>query len=260
MILAIDIGNTHLEIGLFDASHFVDSWRIAAAANRTEDELMTFVQHFLSLSGLDRTAVTGFAIASVVPNVTQIFHRLCQKYFQRQPFVVSHDIDLGIQIDYDTPKNVGADRICNAVASYHKYGGPAIVVDVGTATTLDVISKTGVYLGGAIAPGLETAAFGLSTRAAKLPTISFDFPASAIGKNTEHSMQSGIMFGTISMIDGLIERIILELGSQPHVIATGGQSGILAPHSRFIQHLEPQLVLEGLMMIYQQHQKTVGGQ
>lgn len=256
MILAIDIGNTHLEIGLYHQNHFLDSWRISTSVNRTEDELMAFIRQFLSMANVDVSEIRDFAISSVVPNITQIFRRMCQKYFKSQPLVVSHALDLGIAIDYNPPNSVGADRVCNAVAAFSKYGGPCIVVDVGTATTFDVVSEGGIYLGGAIAPGLETAAFGLSSRTSKLPTISFDFPKSAIGKATDQSMQSGIMFGTVALIDGLIELISGELNKPPHVIATGGQSNILAPRSKYIKHVEQRLVLEGLMMIYH---RNVGG-
>jgi type III pantothenate kinase len=256
MILAVDIGNTHMEIGLYHQNQFIDSWRITSSVSRTEDELMVYTHQFLSFSGVQPKQIRDFAIASVVPSTTQILKRMCEKYFKINPLVVTPALDFGIDIDYNPPSSVGADRICNAVATFRKYGGPAIVVDVGTATTFDVISKGGVYLGGAIAPGLETAAFGLSSRTSKLPTISFEFPKSTIGKATYQSMQSGIMFGTVALIDGICERIAKELQDQPVVIATGGQSSILAPYSKHIQHVEPRLVLEGLMLIYH---RNVGG-
>ncbi len=250
MILAADIGNTHIEIGLFKGGTLQASWRIATGVHRTEDELMSFVQHFLSMVDHYPREISDVAIASVVPNVTQIFRRMSEKYFRRKPLVVHYELDLGITVDYQPPHSVGADRLCNAVAAYEKFGGSCVVVDIGTATTFDVISAEGVYLGGIIAPGLETAAMSLHQRASKLPSISFEFPRTVIGKTTEQSMQSGIMLGTIMLIDGLIEKIAEEFKTTPTVIATGGLSHILAPQSRFIRHVEPHLVLEGLVKIY----------
>lgn len=249
-ILAIDIGNTHIEIGLYQDRQYRGSWRIATGVHRTEDELMAFLQHFLNLASVERSAIHDIAISSVVPNVTQIFLRLCDKYFHTQPLVVTHNLDLGITVAYQPPENVGADRLCNAVAAIEKYGAPCIVVDFGTATTLDVVSADRVYLGGVIAPGLETAAGGLHERASKLPRISLEFPPSAIGRSTEESIQSGIMLGTVKMIDGLIEEIQQELGRKAHIIATGGLSQLLAPRSKFIEHVEPHLVLDGLVEVY----------
>ncbi|MCB0274223.1 MAG: type III pantothenate kinase, partial [Calditrichaeota bacterium] len=193
------------------------------------------------------------AISSVVPNITQIFIRMSEKYFGRLPFVVENDLDLGIRIDYQPKTSVGADRICNAVAVLESYGGPAVVVDFGTATTFDVVSEDSVYLGGIIAPGLETASWGLHERASKLPKVSFDFPASVIGKSTDQSLQAGLMLGTVSMIDGLIDMIAGELNQKPVVVATGGLSNMIAPRSRWISHVEKQLVLLGLMSIYRRN-------
>ncbi len=254
VILAIDIGNTHIEIGVFNNDTFIDSWRIATGVHRTEDEAMAYIDHFLSLKSMTPDDVSGLVIASVVPNVTQIFCRLSAKYFSKKPLIINCGLALGLRIDYQPPSSVGADRLCNAVAAFEKYGGPCIIVDVGTATTFDVISAEGVYLGGIIAPGLETAGYSLYQRASKLPTISYEFPDTVIGKTTEQSMQSGIMWGTISFIDGLIDRVTKELMIKPVVIATGGQSNILAPNSRFIKHVEPHLVLEGMIKIYRRNQ------
>lgn len=250
MILALDIGNTHIEIGLYEEDKYLDSWRIATGVNRTEDEMMAFIHHFLALKGLNAQAIQDIAISSVVPIITLIFEKLSKKYFGRDPLVVDHKLDLGIKVDYDPPYSVGADRLCNAIAVFEKFGGPAIVVDMGTATTFDVVSSEGVYLGGVIAPGLETAAWGLHERASKLPAISLEFPPTVIGKSTEKSMQSGVMLGSVKMIDGLIELISQELRGEPVVVATGGLSRLVAPRSRYIQHVEKHLVLDGLIKIY----------
>lgn len=250
MILAIDVGNTHIQIGLYQDSRFLTDWRITTGVNRTEDELMGIIYQFLSLKHYTLRDVQDVALSSVVPDITQILTLMSRKYFGLQPVIVDHTLETGIRIDYDPPSSVGADRICNAVAAYEKYGGPDVVVDLGTATTLDVITADGVYLGGVIAPGVETTAWSLHARASKLPRISLDFPPSAIGKTTEHSMQSGILLGAVKMIDGLIEAIQTELEGKPNVIATGGLAGLLAPRSKYIQHIEPTLVLDGLIHIY----------
>ncbi|RMF59859.1 MAG: type III pantothenate kinase [Calditrichaeota bacterium] len=253
MLLAIDIGNTHIDVGLFKNSQYIWDWRIATGVHRTEDEMMTYIEHFLSTRNVGLKDIDAIAIASVVPHITQIFTRLSDKYFNEKPFIIDHTLNLGITVDYHPPEAVGADRICNAVAAYEKYGGPVIVVDLGTATTLDVISKEGVYIGGAIAPGLETAAWGLHSKASKLPNISLEFPEKVIGKTTEKSMQSGIMFGVVKMIDGLIEMIMEELHSPCKVIATGGLSKLIITQSKYIEHIECHLVLDGIVSIYKKN-------
>ncbi|MGB9592418.1 MAG: type III pantothenate kinase, partial [Candidatus Kryptoniota bacterium] len=181
--------------------------------------------------------------------------RMSAKYFNCEPMVVSASLDLGIKIDYEDPHAVGSDRICNAVAGFEKFGGPLIIIDFGTATTFDVISVDGTYLGGAIAPGLETAAQDLQRRAAKLPKIELKFPANIIGKNTVASMQSGIMFGAVESMEGIVRRIKNEIGESAKVVATGGYAGILASASRIINAVEPSLVLEGVRIIYEKNQK-----
>ncbi len=250
MLLAIDVGNTHIEIGLFAGREYRTSWRITTGVHRTEDEFMTFIQHFLSAEGLALKDIDHLVVSSVVPDITQQFIRLGSKYFREQPMIIDHTLDLGIRVDYHPPSSVGADRLCNAVAAYEKYGGPAIVVDFGTATTFDVVSADGVYIGGAIAPGVETTAWGLHERASKLPRIALAFPEQAIGKSTEESMQSGIVLGSVMMVDGLIDEMRKELNAQPQVVATGGLARLVASRSRYIQHVEDNLVLEGMVTIY----------
>lgn len=256
ILLAIDIGNTHIEVGLYNEENYISSWRIATGVHRTEDEMMTFLNYFLSQKNIQLADVNDVIIASVVPNVTQIFQKLCSAYLQKDPFIVDHSVDSGLRIDYHPPSSVGADRICNAVAAYEKYEGPTIVVDFGTATTLDVVSSKGVYLGGVIAPGLEMTAFSLYEKTSKLPKISLEFPDSIIGKTTEHSMQSGIMFGTIKMVDGLIELLKNEIDERAKVVATGGLAKHILSKSKHIRFLEPKLVLEGLVKIYFRNRKA----
>lgn len=249
-ILTIDVGNTHIEIGLYKQQDFVSSWRIATGVHRTEDEMITFISYFLSQKNLKLDDIHDTIIASVVPNTTQILRKLCLNYFRKDPLIVDHTINTGLKIDYHPPSSVGADRICNAVAAYDKYGGPTIIVDFGTATTLDAVSADAVYLGGAIAPGLEMTALSLYERTSKLPKISLDFPEKIIGKTTEQSMQAGIMYGTINMVDGLLEIMKAEIGDELKVVATGGLANHILSKSKHIQHPEPNLVLEGLIKIY----------
>lgn len=256
IILAIDIGNTHIEVGLYNEDNHISSWRIATGVHRTEDEMMVFLNYFLSLKNILPADVNDVTIASVVPNVTQIFQKLCRNYFKKDPFIVDHEVDSGLTIDYHPPSSVGADRICNAVAAFEKYGGPIIVVDFGTATTLDVVNSEGVYLGGVIAPGLEMTALSLYERTSKLPKISLEFPNSIIGKTTEHSMQSGIMFGTIEMVDGLIELLKKEIEGKAKVVSTGGLASHILTKSKHIEFSEPKLVLEGLIKIYFRNRKA----
>jgi type III pantothenate kinase len=250
IILAIDVGNTHIEVGLFNKKEYITSWRIATGVHRTEDEMFTFLNYFLNQKNIKLKDVNDVIISSVVPNVTQIFQKLCKNYFKKDAFIVDHTVDSGLKINYNPPSNVGADRICNAVAAYEKYGGPTIIVDFGTATTLDVVDQDGKYLGGAIAPGLEMTASSLYERTAKLPKISLEYPETIIGKTTEHSMQAGIMFGTIKMVDGLIELMKKEISGNVKVVATGGLANHILSKSLQITHAEPNLVLEGLIKIY----------
>lgn len=251
MILTVDVGNTHIELGVFNGERLIKSWRIATGVDRTEDEFMVFLQNLLQTERVSFADLTGVALSSVVPNLTFIFTKLCQKYLNLDPLVVDHTLNLGgITVKYANPAAVGADRLCNAVAAYDRYQKSVIIIDFGTATTFDVISSQREYLGGVIAPGVETTAWALYQRAAKLPRIPLEFPDTAIGKSTSQSMQVGIIRGTVKMIDGLIEDIVAELGEQPEVIATGGLARLIQPQTRYIREYIPHLVLEGLYRIY----------
>ncbi|GAB4331832.1 MAG: type III pantothenate kinase [Calditrichia bacterium] len=251
MLLGIDVGNTEIEFGWFENDRLQKSWRIATGVNRTEDEFMVFVHHFLALSGIRITEVKAVAISSVVPTVTRILTKLCRKYLNLEPLIVDHTLNLGIKINYANPANVGADRICNAVAAYQRYRQACIVIDLGTATTFDVINQDGEYLGGLISPGLETTSWALAQRAAKLPKINLEFPESAIGRNTEESMKVGIMLGAVKMIDGLVEEILNELQQPCRVIATGGLARLIQPRTKYVEEYVSDLVLLGLYQIYQ---------
>ena len=249
MILTVDVGNTQIEIGIFRQDELLKSWRISTGIDRTEDEYMTFFHHFLVMEGISYKEINGIALSSVVPNQTFIFEKMFRKYFKIKALIVDHTVNLGIKILYSNPAAVGADRLCNAVAAYQRYKQSVIIIDFGTATTFDVVNSSAEYLGGIIAPGLETTAWALYQRAVKLPKISLEFPPHTIGRSTEQSMQSGIMLGAVRMIDGLLNDIVRELGEKPKVIATGGLARLVQPKTKMIEAYFPHLVLEGLNMI-----------
>lgn len=250
LVLAIDIGNTHTVLGIFRGKKLVADWRISSASVRTEDEIWVAIKPFFDHVSLRLKDLSGVVISSVVPNLTDPFERTSTRYLNIAPVMVSLDLDLGITIRYENPRAVGADRLCNAVAAFEKYGGPCIVVDFGTATTYDVISKRGEYLGGVIAPGVETAAAELHRRAALLPKVDLHFPDHVIGTNTVESMQAGILYGAIDAMEGMIKRIRKVVGRQATVIATGGFSSLIARETKVIDYVEPSLVLKGAMLIY----------
>jgi len=251
MLLTIDIGNTHTVLGVFEGSILRRHWRLSSSVARTEDECWILVCTFCQWGNLPLEAIEGVVISSVVPNLTPAYEKMSHNYLQRSPLLVSSDLDLGIRILYEDPRAVGADRLCNAVAGFQKYGGPLIVVDFGTATTFDVITREGDYLGGVIAPGIETSAMDLFRRAARLPRVELRFPRRVIGHTTETSMQSGIMFGALKQVEGLVELIAAELEERPVVIATGGLAPLISQRCPVIQHLEPYLTLEGMRLIYE---------
>ncbi len=251
MLLAIDVGNTHTVIGIFNGEKLSADWRMASLTHRTVDENWLTIKSFCTDAGIAPTAIDGVGISSVVPDLTDVFESLARKYFRVEPVTVTASLDLGIRILYTDPSAVGADRLCNAIAGFRKYGGPLVVIDFGTATTFDVISASGDYMGGVITLGLESTAGELHRRAAKLPKIELRFPPTVIGRETETSMQSGVMYGTIDAVEGTIRRIGAELGTKPKVIATGGLAGVLAAHTSMIQACEPSLVLDGVRLIYE---------
>jgi len=249
MILAVDIGNTHTVFGIYDKKKLLGDWRVTSFVTRTEDEFGALVRNFCIDAGIAVKKISAVGISSVVPNLTDVMERMAKKYFSIEPIIVSTSIPLGITVLVDDPSSVGADRLCNAVAGYAKYKGPLVIVDFGTATTYDVISKKGEYLGGVIAPGIETSAAELHRRAAKLPKIDIHFPKTIVGKNTVSSMQSGILYGALDSMETMIRRISKEIDDYPTVIATGGFSGLMMSHTKIINKHEPTLVLEGIRII-----------
>lgn len=255
MFLAIDIGNTHTVFGVYQKEKLIADWRVTSMLQRTEDEVGAQVRLFLREADIAETNIRGIGISSVVPNLTDIFLMMAQKYFDVEPLLVSSSLDLGIKIHYDDPNSVGADRLCNAVAGFTKYGGPLIIIDFGTATTYDIIASNGDYLGGVIAPGIETSAVDLHRRAAKLPKVELRFPTKIIGADTVTSMQAGILFSAIDAMEGIVRRVQKELkrrdGETARVIATGGFSPLMSRHTKVIEHSEPSLVLDGVRLIYQ---------
>ena len=249
MLLAIDIGNTHTVIGVFEGKRLVRDWRLVSANHRTVDESWLTIRSFCSDAGIDPAAITAVGIASVVSDLTGIFESLARKYFHCDPVTVNASIDLGFRVMYKDPMAVGADRLCNAAAGYARYGGPLIIIDFGTATTYDVVAANGDYLGGVIALGLESTAAELHRRTAKLPKIELRFPPGIIGTETVSSMQAGVMFGTVDAVEGIVERIRKELGTPARVIATGGLASLIAGRIAVIEAVEPFLVLDGIRMI-----------
>lgn len=248
-MVGIDIGNTHTEIGIITEDQIVDSFRVSTILHRTEDEFWYFVDHFLSRNSLSPLNIDYIFISSVVPGLNFIFQKLIQKYFHREPFFIRSEMDLGIQINYDNPNQVGADRICNAVAAFHKFKDNCIILDFGTATTFDIVYKEGSYEGGIISAGLETTNWGLHAKADLLPKVKLEYPNAIVGKNTEIAIQIGLIKGTVHLINGLIDEIISTTQRKYRIIATGGLANIIVPNLKYETIYEPKLVLEGIRII-----------
>jgi type III pantothenate kinase len=257
MLLTIDVGNTQTVVGLFDGPELADHWRVATAAERTSDELALALRQFIGWHTPVpdvADAVTGIAVSSVVPRVTAALREMAERHFAVSPCIVEPGIRTGMPILYENPKEVGADRIADAVAAFDLHGGPTIVVDFGTATTFDAISSNGEYLGGAIFPGIDISLDALFARAAALRRVELVEPRQVVGRSTVESIQSGVIYGYTSLIDGMVTRIEAELGEEPTVVSTGGLSGLITPLSASITHHEPWLTLHGLRLIYDKNQ------
>ena len=251
MLLALDVGNSNVTIGAFDGEDIVGRWRLRTIQEQTADEWGILIRNLFALSKLDLAGVKDVVIASVVPAVDQPLEAMVQRYFRRKPLFVNHATDLGITVRYDNPREVGADRLVNAVAGFHKYGGPCIVVDLGTTINFDVVSKNNEFLGGVICPGIGMSISGLFAKTARLPMVDFREPEKLIGSNTVGSITSGLFYGFIGMIDGITERIIAELGPETKAVATGGQGQAIVAASRFVKIYDEDLTLRGLRLIWQ---------
>ena len=254
MLLTIDIGNTNLTLGLYEGDKLGAHWRLATDHNRMPDEYGLQFLGLLQNAEKSLKDITGISLASVVPPLTGRVIQACREYLKQEPLVVDTGIKTGIKVRYEDPKAVGADRMCDAVAVMRLFGGPACVIDFGTATTFNALTKDGEYLGGAITAGINLAAEALYTRAAKLPRIDLQTPPSVIGRNTVHAMQSGLLFGYVSMVEGMVTRFRSELGSDMKVIATGGLSESVAKETKVIDIIAPWLTLDGLRIIWELNQ------
>jgi len=253
MLLALDAGNTNVTIGLFDGPKLVSEWRLRTVHEQTADEWGVLLRNLFSLRGLDQNGIDGVIISSVVPPIDARLAEMTRRYFDREPLFVSAEIDTGLKILYDNPREVGADRIVNAVAAFRKYGGPCVVVDLGTAITFDCVSANAEYLGGIICPGIIISIEALFQRAARLLPVEFREPGKLIGTNSAASMQSGFYYGAIGTIDGILERLTRELGPATKAVATGGQADMIARGSRFLKSVDPDITLEGLQLIWERN-------
>jgi type III pantothenate kinase len=253
MLLALDAGNTNITIGVFEGPTLTTRWRLRTIHEQTADEWGILMRNLFALSSLNLAQVDGIIIASVVPQLDATLAAMARRYFHTDPLFITPDTDIGIKVLYDNPREVGADRVVNGVAAFHKYGGPCIVVDLGTTINFDVVSANAEYLGGMICPGIGMSIGGLFARTAKLPMVDFREPARLIGKNTINSIQSGLYYGFTGLIDGILERAIAELGPQTKTIATGGQGALIIPASKFLKEINDDLTLEGLQIIWERN-------
>lgn len=253
MLLVIDVGNTNMVLGVYKDKELLDHWRIATDRQRTTDEYGVLIRELFYLNDLRADDINAIIISSVVPPVVPTLERMCQRYFGLSPLLIGPGVKTGMDIRYDNPREVGADRIVNAVAAYEKYGGPVIIVDFGTATTFCAVDAKGVYLGGSICPGIGIATEALVQRTAKLPRIELKRTDSVICRNTIESMQAGVFYGFVGQVEGIVARMRRELDMSARVVATGGLAVVIAPATKAIDVVEPMLTLEGLRIIYERN-------
>src|SRR5918999_209265 len=258
MLLVIDVGNTNTSLGVFEGERLAHHWRLTTERARTVDEYGVHARTLFAFAGLDFQAIDAVAIASVVPQLDHTLRRMCEVYFHLSPLFINNTTDTGLTILYDPPSDVGADRLVDAVAAVSKYGAPCVVVDFGTATNFEVIDEGGRYLGGVLTPGISISSDALFARAARLPRVAIERPQKVIGTSTVGAIQSGLYYGYAGLVDGILRRMIEELGRRPRVVATGGLAPLIATASEFIDEVDQTLTLDGLRLLYERNRAGSG--
>jgi type III pantothenate kinase len=253
MLLAIDAGNTNVTIGIFDGPKLLTSWRLRTVRDQTADEWGIKLNSLFRIANIDPRVVQGVAISSVVPPIDQPLADVAIRYFHSKPVFVGVDVDLGLEVRIDNPREAGADRLANAAAAFHLYGGPCIVVDLGTAINFDIVSDQGHFVGGIICPGIGIAISGLFEKAARLPLVDFREPQKLIGTNTVACIQSGLYYSTLGAIDGILERLLADLGPHTKIVGTGGQAKLITVGSRYLKTVNDDLTLEGVRLIWERN-------